>query len=65
MLSPIEMNGSEWCIMFNLNQLGSVEHETLDDKPIFALTSHYVSSLKQDAARCIARQGIEMFAVSK
>ena len=65
-LNPVEILGSVWCIMFNLNQLGSVEHETLnDDALLFALTSHYVASLKQDAARCIARQGIEMFAVSK
>ena len=52
--------------MFNLNQLGSVDHETLNDGTLlFALTSHYVASIKQDAARCIARQGIEMFATSK
>lgn len=65
-LNPVEILESEWCVMFNLNQLGSVAHETLnDDALLFALTNHYVASLKQDAARCIARQGIEIFATAK
>lgn len=65
-LNPIEILDSDWCIMFNLNQLCSVEHDEIeDDALLFAFASHYIASLKQDAARCISRQGIEMFAVSK
>ena len=62
MLSPVEVNAKEWCILFNVNQLFADSCDALpDEKCLFSFTRTYITELKQKSAACISRHGIEIF----
>lgn len=61
-LSPVEFEGKSWYIAFNVNQMFATEMDKLVDADrICALTSSYVVAMKQKAANCISKHGIEVF----
>lgn len=61
-LSPVEFEGKSWYIAFNVNQMFALQMDKLvDDNLICALTNTYITSLKQRAATCVSKQGIEVF----
>ena len=65
-LYPVEFQGKSWYIAFNVNQMFALEMDKLRDEDLlFALTSSYITNLKQKAAGCISKQGVEIFAASR
>lgn len=61
-LVPVEFEGKSWYIAFNVNQMFALPMDKLADKNLrYALTGTYITSLKQTAATCVSRQGIEVF----
>lgn len=65
-LYPVEFQGKSWYIAFNVNQMFALEMDKLRDEDLlFALTSSYITNLKQKAAGCISKQGVEVFAASR
>lgn len=61
-LSPVEFEEKSWYIAFNLNQMFAIPMDKLDDEdPICALTGSYITGIKQKAANCVSKHGIEVF----
>jgi len=62
LLSDVEIDGKSWSIAFNVNQMFATEKSNLLDANLrFSLTGSYVTNLKQTAASCVSKQGIEVF----
>ena len=62
LMSDVEIKGKIWTIVFNVNQMFAAKTDKLtDDNLLFSLTGSYVSYLKQKAAGCVSKQGIETF----
>lgn len=62
LMSDVEIEGKIWTIAFNVNQMFAENKDKLkDDNLRFSLTGSYVSYLKQKAAECVSKQGIETF----
>lgn len=62
LMSDVEIKGKIWTIAFNVNQMFAAKTDKLiDDNLLFSLTGSYVSYLKQKAAGCVSKQGIETF----
>lgn len=61
-MSDVEIEGKVWTIAFNVNQMFATKTDKLmDDDLLFSLTGSYISYLKQKAAGCVSKQGIETF----
>lgn len=61
-LSPVEFEGKNWNIAFNVNQMFAMPTDKLiDENLVFALTGSYVTAIKQKAASCVSKYGIEVF----
>lgn len=61
-LSPVEFEGKNWYIAFNVNQMFAVDVDKLaDENPLFAITDTYVISMKQAAATSVSKQGFASF----
>lgn len=61
-LGPVEYSGKNWSIFVNVNQVFSIDvGELHDDSLEFALTGTFVTAIKQQAAHCISKHGIEVF----
>ena len=62
LMSDVEIKGKIWTIAFNVNQMFATKTDKLmDDNLLFSLTGSYISYLKQKAAGCVSKQGIETF----
>ena len=62
LMSDVEIKGKTWAVMFNVNQMAAAPPDKLmDENLLFSLTGSYVSYLKQKAAGCVSKQGIETF----
>lgn len=62
LMSDVEIKGKIWTIVFNVNQMFAAKTDKLvDGDLLFSLTGTYVSYLKQKAAVCVSKQGIETF----
>lgn len=61
-LSPVEFEGKNWNLAFNVNQMFAISMDKLiDENLICALTGSYVTAIKQRAASCVSKHGIEVF----
>lgn len=61
-LSPVEFEGKNWNIAFNVNQMFAMPMDKLtDENLICALTGSYITAIKQRAASCVSKYGIGVF----
>lgn len=61
-LSPVEFEEKNWYIAFNVNQMFAMPMDKLvDEDLICALTGSYITGIKQKAANCVSKHGIEVF----
>lgn len=61
-LTPVEFEGKSWYIAFNVNQMFALPMDKLLKENLrYALTGTYITSLKQTAATCVSKHGIEVF----
>lgn len=61
-LMPVEFEGESWYIAFNVNQMFALPMDKLTNENLrYALTGTYITSLKQTAAICVSKHGIEVF----